>query len=75
MTFNATWAGIFAVEILLIAVFGLAWIGHSVGGDSFWANLKDAVIAIGYLVGMFLLIVGGVLVVFYTLMRALGLLS
>ena len=75
MTFNATWAGIFAVEILLIAVFGLAWIGHSVGGDSLWANLKDAVIAIGYLVGMFLLIVGGVLVVFYTLMRALGLLS
>ena len=75
MTFNATWAGIFVAEILLIAVFGLAWIGHSVGGDSFWANLKDAVIAIGYLVGMFLLIVGGVLVVFYTLMRALGLLS
>lgn len=72
MTFNAPWAGIFAVEILLIAVFGLAWLGHSLGGDSFWANLKDAVISIVYLVGMFLLVVGGVLVVFYTLMRALG---
>lgn len=72
MTFNATWAGIFVAEILLIAVFGLAWLGHSLGGDSFWANLKDSVLAIGYLVSMFVLVVGGVLVVFYTLMRALG---
>lgn len=72
MTFNATWAGIFAIEILLITVFGLAWLGHSLGGGGFWENVKDSVLAIGYLISVFVLIVGGVFLVFYTLMRALG---